>query len=341
MTLGISRAGWRFWPRLPALIVTLSLAGGVVAAPSVGTGDASPAAPLVEQAATLLDEHFGDRDVLRRAAELLGEARAADPDYARLYVEAARLTIKGGHLVNDEFAGGTLEAAEFWLSKAIALDSEYPDAHVVMGHLLRQTGECPRAFEHLDKAKALKTSNPWLQNNYADCLEASGRPDQAKEIFEQVIARGAGTDAATRNAYVDAATKLQWYAAVAGVNREVKRYAELATAAAAPKDAWTWGNVAMPLFLMGQNDEAERYARKALSIMDYGPGREALALTLYSKWARHMRPEDAPAAEPIFDEAYALFPDLDRVIAIFESGAPSVSWLSQKLRARRDELAAR
>lgn len=341
MTLGISLGGRRFWRRLPALVVTLSFASVVLAATSGSTRDTSPAAPLVEQAATLLDGYFGDRNVLREAADLLGQARAADPDYAPLYVEASRLTIKGGHLFNEEFAGGTLEAAEFWLKKAIELDPEHPDAHVVMGHLLRKTGECPRALEHLDKAKALKTSNPWLQNNYADCLEASGRQDQAKEIFDQVIAHGVGSDAASRNAYVDAATKLQWYAAVAGVNREVRRYAELATAAAAPKDAWTWGNVAMPLFLMGQNDEAERYARKALSIMNYGPGREALALTLYSKWARHMRPEDAPAAEPIFDEAYALFPDLDRVIEIFEGGAPSVSWMSQKLRARRDELATR
>lgn len=129
---------------LRCLALVFSLA--VVLSPE-GIAQANPKAnkrqlaKIVLEAQTLIDEYQGQGDLLERANELLAKAVQLDRNYAPTYVQAARLTLVGGHIVSYEFAGGTLETAESLLRKAISLDPDGADAYVVLGHVSRLMGK--------------------------------------------------------------------------------------------------------------------------------------------------------------------------------------------------------
>ena len=124
--------------------------------------------------------------------------------------------------------------------------------------------------------------------------------------YQRVVSLGAGTSPQQRRAYVHALKQRQWLAALREDNLEVIRLGKLATDAAPSDDAWTWGAVADTLFIQGYFDESIAHARKALSIMSYGVGRNALALGLYGKWARLVAEGRGHEAEEYFEEAYIL-----------------------------------
>lgn len=79
-------------------------------------------------------------------------------------------------------------------------------------------------------------------------------------------------------------------------------------------------------------------ARKAISIMSYGEGRFTLACALFTKWALMFnQPDETEAAQKIFDEAFSLYPDLERVIQTtgqFESTKVPATALARGVKTR-------
>lgn len=314
--------------------------------PSVGVAqtthkvDTKQLAELVLSAQIMIDEYKGQGDYLKRAGELLNKAVRLDPNYAPIYAQAARLAIAGGHIVSYEFVGGTLETAESLLRKAISLNPSESDAFLLLGHVTRLMGRYDEALLNLNKASELKSQSPWLFNNYGAYYEGINQIEKASEYYIKAVENGAGSSAHQRNSYIDALLKLQWFAALKDDDKNVLKYGEMATTVAAPNDAWTWGNVGNVLFVQGYFDEAENHARKALSIMNYGVGRNVLALTLYGKWAKAVfegRPEQG---EAFFIEAYRLKPDLNDVVSRFNTSAESVKSLVPIVSSRQIKLLA-
>ena len=297
---------------------------------------------LVKKAQETIDGDTSQGDYLVRASNLLGAAIEIDSNYAPIYVEAARLILVGGSIPSSrsapQFKGNTLGIAESYLKRAISLDPRYPDSYVLMGHVTRMMGVPDLALSNLNKAVELKSKNPWLLNNLGAYYQDLSEIDKATDYYSKAINSGVGKDSQQRNSYIDAATKLQWYAALKDDNKNVIKYGKLATDAAPPYDAWTWANVGNMLFVQGFFDEAETHAKKALSIMNFGHGRGVLALALYGKWAKAVAEGRPDKGEIFFEMAYRLNPDLDDVAARFSRAADFMKTYIPIVQARQAKL---
>lgn len=295
-------------------------------------------ATKTHRAQELLDRYNGNNENIVQAAELIDEVLKIQPDYVPAYIQAARATIKGGHIVSYEFTGGTLELAEKILLQARELQPDYADVYELLGNVYFLEGRMDTALEALDKATQLKSSNPFLHINYGSIYQKLQKYELADQQFQLVVDLGPGSSAQQRNAYVGALQHKQWLAALRDDNAEVLRLGKMATDAAPADDAWTWGNVANVLFIQGYFDESIEYSRKALSIMNYGVGRNTLALGLYGKWASLVAKRHNLEAEKYFDEAYSLNSDLASVVKRFRHSAKVVARLTMYIQSRQARM---
>lgn len=117
------------------------------------------------QAQVLLDQYYGDQANIVQAQKLIVEALEVQPRFVPAYIQAARITIMGGHIAYYEFRGGTLERAEAILLKAKELEPGNAEIYGLLGHVYFLKRNLDAAIESLDKAKDLKSANPWLNNN--------------------------------------------------------------------------------------------------------------------------------------------------------------------------------
>ncbi|HKU13352.1 MAG TPA: hypothetical protein VJQ52_03100 [Steroidobacteraceae bacterium] len=263
------------------------------------------------QAQQLLDSYYGNGDNIVRAQTILNEVLTANPDFVPAQLQGVRLTLMGGHIVSYEFASGALQTARAMLLRAVQLEPRNPEVHVLLGHLHFLEEDAAAALDSLNTASELKSENPWLNNDFGNVYFAQGDWARADEYYKLVERLGPGNTPQQRRALVHALTKRQQVASQRDDPAEVQRLGKLATAAAAPEDAWTWGEVGNVLFVEGFFDEAIRNDRKAISIMSYGVGRQNLALALYGKWAQMKSIGLDTEAEQYFAEADSLLPLLD------------------------------
>src|SRR5256885_9004536 len=285
----------------------------------------------------LLDRYYGNEANIAKAQEYIVEVLKAEPRFVPAYVQAARITIMGGHIVSYTFTGGTVERAEAILLKAKELEPGNAEIYGLLGHVYFLKGTMDAAIQSLNTAKQLKSSNPWLNNNYGDVYLRLDRNELADRHYQLVVALGAGSTSQQLRAYVHALQKRQWLAALREDNPEVLRLGKVATDAAPADDAWTWGEVANILFIQGYFDESIAHSRKALSIMNYGFGRNNLALGLYGKWASLVAQGRGPEGEKYFGEAFALKPDLANVVQRFRQSAQVVIDLAPIVQKRQAE----
>jgi tetratricopeptide (TPR) repeat protein len=305
-----------------ALPASISLAQGAAA------GKTKELAAMVHQAEILIDNYRGHGDELERASQLLTKVLATDDRFAPAYVEAARLTLVGGHIMSSDFEAGTLDQAEKLLHKAVALNPREAEAFLLLGHVREMADKFEDASAYLDHARSLGTRDPWLEYNYGYYYEHTNRPELAERHYRKVLDQGPSAAPRRRNAYVTAALSLQRLAALKEDNDKVITYGKLATAAAPANDAWVWSDVAEVLFVQGYFDDAIEHARKALSIMDYVCGRAILALSLYGKWATLAANGHGADGERYFAEAHAFDIDVDYVNRRFRRAAAPVRVLA-------------
>jgi tetratricopeptide (TPR) repeat protein len=304
-------------------------------------GEASSKSELLAktyQAQILLDQYYGKHSSIVQAQTQIVEVLKADGRFVPAYVQAARATIMGGHIVGHRFEGGSLETAESILMQAKAIEPATAEVYVLLGHVYYLKGDMGGAIEWLNKAKQLQSANPWLNNNYGDVYLKLKNYELAEWHYQIVEKLGIGITPQQRRAYIHALQKRQWLAALREDNAEVLRIGKLATDAAPPEDAWTWGEVADVLFIQGFFDESIDHSRHALGIMNYGVGRNNLALGLYGKWASLVVQGRAIEGEKYFAEAFSLQPDLTQVVHRFRRSADPVFNLIPIVERRQAEL---
>jgi tetratricopeptide (TPR) repeat protein len=309
------------------------VAGSVVAGCAVKT-DTAVLAKRTAEVQLLLDEYYGDRARIEGAGRQLDEILAEHPSHAPAYVQAARLVLKRGRLVNLQFAGGTLERAEQILLKARELDPKYTETHSLLGHVYTLAARYPEAEAALAEADRLGSTNPWTQVNWGHLYEKQGKMSEAQMEWIGVIEAGRTATPQERGAYLGAIGFQRNLLARAGQVVLVKDLGDKATAVAAPHDAWTWGNYSNDLSIAGDFDEAIVKARAALTKMDYGAGRYTLACGLIGKWAGLSAAGNRAEAEKYFAEAAAVYPDLAELTGSFCGGSPTHVAAQKLLRER-------
>jgi len=93
-------------------------------------------------------------------------------DYMQGYTKAPRETLEKG-----------IELTQ----KALAINDSIGNGHALLCAFYRMKGDLVKAITEGERAVALDPSSPGALNNYAHCLTASGRPEEAIPIYQKAI----------------------------------------------------------------------------------------------------------------------------------------------------------
>lgn len=283
------------------LLVTLLATCIVLADPA--SADRARSTQLAVEAKEVLDAHFGSAEKLTQAASLLTRALAEDDSDPTVYVQAARLTVKGGHVVASRFRPGTLDAYGELLDRALSLDPKNAKAHILKAEYFHFKGDYASERSELDKAKETGTTDSWLLIGYGRHYWKVRAADQAFSSYSEARARGPGASLEQRNAYIASLNKLAGIAAGVDDRKTLKELTDLIRKERDPRDAWALGNLAESLVGAGMFDEAIAISREALNVMNYGAARLTLATALYGKAADLTAAGKREAAATLLQEA--------------------------------------
>jgi Tfp pilus assembly protein PilF len=284
-------------------------------------------------AVELLDGYRGDTSALELARAELDEVLKTNPRHAPAHREKARYFIMRGHMSSLRFQPGSLEAADSSINKAIEISPNYAEAFVLRGHLYRLMNRHHDAIDALEKAEKLGTTDPWLQNNWADLLIDEGKYEVAAQRYRTVI------DSKTQNKKAMGAAYeglIRYYTGVGKLDQADEIYRRKIDFE--PNAAWSYGNYAQ--FLLCLRDDYENAigrSRQALNIMNYGAGRYWLASALYRKWAQSAITGASDYGRQYFLEAQAIYPDPNE-IAANAATCPPLRFIAQAL--ARSKVAA-
>lgn len=256
-------------------------------------------------AVELLNDYRGNTPSLDVAQAELRDVLKENPRYAPAYREVARYFIMRGYISYLKFQPGSLEAADSSLNKAIEINPNYAEAYVLRGHLYRLMERHQDAVAALETAEKLGTTDPWLQNNWADLLIDEGKYEEAAKRYRKVIDSNTSNKKALDSAFNGL---IRYYKNLGNLEKVDETYRTKIDFE--PNSAWNYGNYAQ--FLLCEKDDFNSSivrSREALRIMDYGVGRYWLGAALYRKWAQNVLNRTASEGEQYFSEAQKIIPD--------------------------------
>lgn len=199
------------------------------------------------------------------------------PDNALLQTAMGRALI----LRDCAFQGNNCSLrAKGHLTRAIELDPKVLRAHVLLAHDAMNSGCLPCARPHILAASRIEPSNPYVLEVTARSVQLYGNRNEAEKGYLQAI-DGFPTPKKRWQAYT-------WLSEIYKNPGDFKRAEETLLKArdSAPEGAWSNGNLGTYyIFARGEYDKAIPVLRKTVSIMSYGLAQEALALSLYERWA--------------------------------------------------------
>lgn len=324
----------------PVVTLLVSLLLSVVC---VGASASGAASVKVEEAAALVDDYYGDRGTLDKAAMLISQALAQEPRSAAAYVQAARIAIKGGNIVSEKFRPGTVDLYEALVKKALELEPTNVRALGLQAEVFFLRGDLASALQTIERGLTLAPSDSWLRLTLADYHRRTRSVPKAIEQLQFVVRQGSGpSDKNQRRAYVVAQLELMHALSVSGNARILRDIAEKLDPILHSLDAWSLGNMSDAFSEAGAFDDAITYGRRALRLMDYGVGRRHLAIALLGKAAQLQasgQSGDAHAAE-----ARRLGADPESLLSWFRESDPEIAKLTpivnQLLLPRRPSRAA-
>jgi len=263
----------------------------------------STAEELAARAEKLIDDYDGDGRLLAEAEKDIAASLEKHPLYSHALVEKARLT-----MIRGDESPQSLQAAELLLQSARNNDFDYGRTYVLQGYVYTKMGNWAEADRAFFKARRLAPGDPWFKVNYADFLEKMGNYEAARQNREEYVAAGSNNKKA-----LYAAHRALWkaYAHKDPAKAEASYAALVQLSPNPPDSAWLRGDRAQSEILSYLDfDAGERYAREALSIMDYPHARGTLSLALYGKWAVAKRDgKDPDVVRKLLKDAQANDPD--------------------------------
>lgn len=328
------------------LVLWISFTGAALGAQDPSTGSKVDAG----QIKNLLDTWQGDDEVLNQAKGMLDTILAKNPRDHRALIQLSRYYLMNGYISSatrsngrnrfriGRYEPGTLERAEKILREALQIKAGDADCYVLLGNIFIEQQRLKEAREALVRAETIGTDNPWLHLNWAVLLRVIGDADKAADRCKNVLK----SDTKEKKAIRAARALLIDYHEDRGEYKEVDNYYRQ-ICKMNPPDAWTRGNYADFLRRdMGKFDEAIKYARESLSIMDYGVGRRILAFCLYAKWADLIINQKKPESEAqrYYKEAFQLLPDLKHIM-VYGGSEPTGKAVAKLLVAKGIPVDAR
>ena len=265
----------------------------------------------------LVNEYYGSSRKLEEASAILNRVLQANPPSAAAYFEAARITIKGGHIVSNEFRPGTRDTYKMLIDKALELDPNHAPTLALKAEWYLLSGNLSGALAAIEQGQRADPDWPWLKLQLAYYHLQRHDTSKALDAFDSlVLDRRCDTDPQEyRRACVAALGEelhlLGLPTNVDVVREVVQRLEKLRH----PDDAWSLGEIAVTYMQMDRWDEAIDYSRKALAVMNYGVARRYLAIGLYTQAA--LLDEAGKPNAQVLREADALHFQQEDVLSFF------------------------
>ncbi len=196
--------------------------------------------------------HFYRPDEINLAMAELNQSITADPKFAPAYVAMAKAYLYQYRLTQTP---ELIQQAETYCQKALSLDDQLGDAHVIMGRVLIAGGKNTLAQSELQKAVELDPKSAEGYLALGDLYSSLGRPHDAELAYEQGIALNPDS----WEGYYRGGNLLireQRYEAAIRQYRKVLNIV--------PDHAYARTNMAVALKELGRPQEAETELRKAL-----------------------------------------------------------------------------
>lgn len=331
-------AAWRLAAAvIPAIILLCAvvLPTSSIAAPNGSYNNSSEDLNTVTH---LLDTWSGQTELLDQAHGILDRIIKNDPQNVFALKELARYELDAGYINSryvtfrsnrytvGNFEPGTLERAEATIRTALRIKPNFAEGYVYLGYIQFEQTKLVDAEISLQYAEHLGTTDPWLDLNWAEILQAKGDYAAAQQRWEKALRRS-GLSSKARLAAYD--YLIESYKRSGEHKKAVNLYRKAIEEY--PSNAWIRGNFAAYLSeVLGRHDEAIKQARAALTVMDYGVGEQTLAMALYRKWANMIAHGKDKNGERYFSEAQQIRPDLNEVMA-YGASLPSGRELANAL----------
>jgi tetratricopeptide (TPR) repeat protein len=247
------------------------------------------------------------------ALEDLKAIVANHKDFAPVYVQLARASIDSGYISDDTYDPQALESSLKYLNQALSIKPEYDYAIVMKGFIFIMQGKYDQAETSYNKAISMHTNYPYIYAQLGSLEKHRGNYQKSIEYLGKGYELNK-TDAHVAIGYINGiigSYNTMFYSgmstpdSIAQEDKWQKIRIHLD-----PNSAWIWGDYAQfQLYCLGDYDKAILYSNKALAIMDYGLGRENLALAYYTKWAfLELKKPDSNQAKKIWNEAQMISP---------------------------------
>ncbi|MGD8593421.1 MAG: ankyrin repeat domain-containing protein [Gammaproteobacteria bacterium] len=150
--------------------------------------------PVLERV-TSLDKHELERNLkfavqandngnyknIREAKVRMEQSIMLHPEFLPAYHELAR-----SHMKLDWKDIGRSKA-ENVLKRALELDDNYADAHVLIGYVYAHTGRFKQALSSFERAQTLGSENLWLYANWGELYLLQDNSEKALDYYQKVI----------------------------------------------------------------------------------------------------------------------------------------------------------
>lgn len=184
-------ASYRADPEILAILAEPAGSDTKTTATPPPTGPAkelSESAQLAARALTLFTKTGFTRDDLGTAEELAKRATDRDPDNAAAW--GVRAGIQAAWLFrNWDRSENRRKDTQMLANKALALDSNEPEALLALGHLLRAQGARAQAEEHLRRAMTSHPEHVRLARALGFSLSLSGQNEAARTVLQSIATR--------------------------------------------------------------------------------------------------------------------------------------------------------
>lgn len=187
---GDPRERWRKWAILAAIAAVMLLGGyyavnKILSPPEkVKAARTTPAAYVSYERGMGYLERFYRPENINLAMAELNRSVAADPKFALAYIAMAKAYFYQYRLTqNPEL----LEQAELYCNKALSLNDQLADVHVVLGRVHTWKGKTSLAQSELDKAKELDPKSADAYLALGDLYLFLDRPADARQAYEHGI----------------------------------------------------------------------------------------------------------------------------------------------------------
>ncbi len=260
----------------------------------------------VAKAKTLISSANGNSDLNYQALGILREVLKKDQKFAPAYVQVARLIANFGHRIGNEIDGSALMSQEGSLLAALKIEPNYDYAIVMMGYTKMYQGKLDEAEDYYKRAIKMKSHYPYLKSQMAQLERRRGNYPQSLELGIQAYNENIDTPTIAAGAITEI---IYSYEKLDGDNNNELEVWHSKREELEPNIAWNWGHHAQfRLYRIGDYENSIKYAKKALSLMNYQNARCTLAKAYYAKWANIKDIESRKAeAEEIFAKARSIY----------------------------------